>query len=77
MGFFYVPRKPEPEPEPDPQTEPVFDDVDVWRLTQLLDAGWPMEQAGELAARREVDLHRACELLENGCSVDQAWDILI
>jgi hypothetical protein len=32
--------------------------------------------AAELAMRNDVDLHRAIELLERGCSIELAADIL-
>jgi len=42
----------------------------------LLAAGWPEDEALLLAARHDVDLHLACELLDHGCDPDLAWRIL-
>ncbi len=51
-------------------------DVLVWRFEQLVEAGYDRHAASELAARRDVDLHEAEELLEHGCSVATALEIL-
>ena len=50
--------------------------VDEWRFQQLLAAGWPEADAVVLAARHEVDLHLACELIAKGCDPSTAWEIL-
>ena len=50
--------------------------VDEWRFQQLLAAGWPEDEALLLAARHDIDLHLACELLQLGCDPDLAWRIL-
>lgn len=47
-----------------------------WRFQQLLQAGWPEPDALLLAGQPEVDLHVACELLEHGCDLPTAWQIL-
>lgn len=52
------------------------DDVELWRFEQLLEAGYPLDVADRLAARRDVDLHQAVELLERGCPVLTAYAIL-
>lgn len=54
-------------------------DLDVlnWRLAELERAGYPPEDAVVLAARGDVDLHRACELLAQGATVDEALRILL
>lgn len=65
--------------------EPVFlaargDQVCLWRLEQLLGAGYPLGTAEALAARawHEVDLHLAVELVTvRGCSVELAELILL
>jgi hypothetical protein len=51
--------------------------VERWRLEALGRAGYDREAAAVLAASHEVDLHRAIELLERGCSVDLALQILL
>jgi hypothetical protein len=44
---------------------------------QLVGAGWSEQQALALAASREVDLHLACDLPEDGCDPDIALQILL
>ncbi|HEU0056211.1 MAG TPA: hypothetical protein VFQ08_03045 [Gaiella sp.] len=51
--------------------------VELWRLDTLERAGYDAESAAVLAASPEVDLHRAVALLERGCSVDVALQILL
>jgi hypothetical protein len=48
-----------------------------WRMDELERAGYSPEQAAELAARHDVDLHRAVELIERGCDADLALRILL
>lgn len=48
-----------------------------WRFQQLRQAGWPETDALLLAERPEIDLHLACELLERGCDVSLACEILL
>ena len=50
--------------------------VDDWRFQQLVAAGWPEADAVMLAARHEIDLHLACDLLAKGCDSSTAWEIL-
>ena len=50
--------------------------VERWRAEELERAGFPEDVAAELAMRVDVDLHRAVELLRNGCSPALAADIL-
>jgi hypothetical protein len=51
--------------------------VELWRLDSLERAGYDAESAAVLAASPEVDLHFAVSLLERGCSVDLALQILL
>jgi hypothetical protein len=53
------------------------EDIVYWRLEQLLLAGYNSEQAYELAARRDVDLHLALRLLRDGCAPELALAILV
>jgi hypothetical protein len=58
-----------------------FDDVvdakvESWRLTVLLDAGYPPELA-ELIAESKADLHVAVNLLERGCPPPLAARIVL
>jgi hypothetical protein len=50
--------------------------VERWRAEALEHAGYAAAAALELAARPDVDLHRAIELLENGCPPELAVQIL-
>jgi hypothetical protein len=51
-------------------------DVFVWRLDQLLLAGYSDLHARRLAANGEVDPHRACDLVARGCPEATAFAIL-
>lgn len=48
-----------------------------WRLKELERAGYDADSASLIAAEFQVDLHRACRLLERGCPVDTARRILL
>jgi hypothetical protein len=50
--------------------------IEDWRRSRLELAGYSPAAATELAARHDVDLHRAIELLERGCSPELALLIL-
>jgi hypothetical protein len=50
--------------------------VESWRASELERAGYPPAAAFELAARTDVDLHYAVELLQKGCSPELALNIL-
>jgi hypothetical protein len=47
------------------------------RLTQLLRAGFELEDAAVLARYAEVDLHRALGLVQHGCPTTIAVRILL
>ena len=51
--------------------------VEQWRAQSLLRAGYDPEAAVVLAASHEIDLHYAMSLVERGCSVDLALQILL
>lgn len=51
--------------------------VERWRAEELVRAGYPPHAALELAARTDVDLHLAAELLAKGCSQELALQILL
>ena len=61
------------------QTRPDFEleIVEQWRAQSLQRAGYDTESAAVLAASHEVDLHLAVHLLERGCPVDLALQILL
>jgi hypothetical protein len=50
--------------------------VESWRLHVLIEAGYPLGLAERLAAS-EADLHRAVELVTNGCAHATAAEILL
>ena len=54
-----------------------LDQVEHWRAQELMRAGYPAEGAAKLAARHDIDLHRAAELIANGCPADLALQILL
>ena len=47
-----------------------------WRFEVLFRAGYSRNQAFQLA-REDADLHLAAELLEHGCPVELAMEILL
>ena len=51
-------------------------EVETWRLTVLLDAGYPPNVADQLAESK-VDLHAAVDVLERGCPATLAARILL
>ena len=51
--------------------------VEHWRAEALERAGYSAADAAKLAARTDVDLHHAAELLANGCSAELALLILL
>jgi hypothetical protein len=50
--------------------------VESWRLHVLIEAGYPLALAERLAAS-DADLHRAVELVGNGCRHETAAEILL
>jgi hypothetical protein len=50
--------------------------IEQWRAEELERAGYPPLAAGELAARHDVDLHLAIDLVRPGCPVEVALQIL-
>jgi hypothetical protein len=57
--------------------ETEMDRVESWRAEELIRAGYTPSDAVALAGRHDIDLHLAVELLEQGCPIDTAIDILI
>jgi hypothetical protein len=51
--------------------------VEAWRAEELERAGYPASAAAKLAARHEVDLHFAIDLVRQGCPHDVALSILL
>jgi hypothetical protein len=58
-----------------PETE--TERVERWRAEVLERAGYDVEAAREVASRGDVDLHRAIELIQSGCSAELALQILL
>jgi hypothetical protein len=59
------------EPEHDERVK-----VQSWRLHVLIEAGYPIELAEQIA-ESEADLHDAVELVEQGCTPEIAARILL
>ena len=51
--------------------------IERWRAEELERAGYGTRAAGRLAARHDIDLHRAIELLDQGCPPGLATKILL
>ena len=51
--------------------------IEAWRREELERGGYPPAAAADLAARDDVDLRKAVALLEHGCSVELALEILL
>jgi hypothetical protein len=54
-----------------------IDRIEQWRHEELERAGYDSESALVLAASHDVDLHDAVRLLQRGCTVDLALQILL
>ena len=50
--------------------------VESWRLHVLIEAGYPLTVAEQLAVS-EADLHLAVELVSHGCEHETAAEILL
>jgi hypothetical protein len=50
--------------------------VESWRLHVLMEAGYPLPLAERLAGS-DADLHRAVELIKQGCDPQTAAEILL
>ena len=51
--------------------------VQRWRIEELERAGYDPRAAMALGSRNDIDLHRAVDLLRNGCSLELALQILL
>ena len=56
--------------------ETELDRVERWRTAELMRVGFPGDDAVALAARTDVDLHEAIELVQRGCPPALAVRIL-
>jgi len=61
----------------DDYIETELERVERWRADELARAGFNPDQASRLAARPDIDLHRAVELVERGCPPELAVQILL
>lgn len=59
------------------EEETEIDRVERWRTEALERVGYDQDVAALLAARHDVDLHQAIELVERGCSAEIALQILL
>lgn len=50
--------------------------VERWRTSELMRVGFPGDDAVALAARLDIDLHEAIELVQRGCPPQLAIRIL-
>ena len=57
--------------------ETELDRITSWRAEELERAGYERTAAAKIAARHDVDLHMAVELLQQGCPAELAADILL
>jgi len=51
--------------------------IEQWRAEELERAGYSVRDAAELAARHDVDLHLAIDLVRQGCPIQVALQILL
>jgi hypothetical protein len=51
--------------------------VERWRAEELKRAGYPDELADQISVRADIDLHRALDLLGEGCPAELAAAILL
>ena len=54
-----------------------LDRIETWRREELQRAGYDATSALVLAAKHDIDLHSAVDLLRRGCSVELALQILL
>jgi hypothetical protein len=51
--------------------------IEQWRAEELERGGYPVRDAARLAARHDIDLHLAIDLISQGCPVPVALQILL
>ncbi|HEX6489848.1 MAG TPA: hypothetical protein VF002_00585 [Gaiellaceae bacterium] len=51
--------------------------IEQWRAEELERAGYSVRDAARIAARHDVDLHLAIDLIANGCPNPVALQILL
>lgn len=70
-------KPPEPEPEDESEDRPLsqLETTAAWRALGLLDLGFTISQVLVLVTKPDV-VHEARDLIDAGCPVDTAFDIL-
>ena len=63
--------------ETDLRDDTEIERVQAWRAEELERAGYSPAAAAQLAARLDVDLHHAIDLVRQGCPHDVALSILL
>ena len=58
-----------------PETE--IERIEQWRADELERAGYEPRAAATIAARHDIDLHKAVDLLRQGCPAELALQILV
>lgn len=53
------------------------DEIQAWRSEELERVGYGADAAAAIAARHDIDLHRATDLLDSGCPAELALQILL
>jgi hypothetical protein len=51
--------------------------IERWRADELERGGYDRDAAAKLAARHDIDLHKAVDLLREGCPPELALRILL
>jgi hypothetical protein len=64
-------------PAVDDIVETEIERVERWRADELIRAGYDPDSAAKLAARHDVDIRRAAQMLEQGCPPELALQILL
>ena len=64
-------------PAVDEVLETELERVERWRAEALVRSGYDAVAAAGIAARLDIDLHTAIDLLESGCPADLAVRILL
>lgn len=58
-----------------PETE--LERIERWRAEELERVGYSAHEAARVAARHDIDLHLALDLVSSGCSAELALQILL
>ena len=61
----------------DLQLETETERIERWRFEALVRGGYEPSAARRIAARQDIDLHTAVDLLQQGCSAELALAILL